>query len=91
MAEKSYGKNRISYVVTERKRRSNGRIEIFVFHENKDVRQNIRNSSPRQLLRRYDALQRSPIVAQKWLAKVMEGYWSFFEQDLVDFTFITFK
>ena len=91
MAEKGYGGNRLSYVVTERKRRNNGRIEVFVFHENKTVRRELSNSSPTQLLRRYDALRRSNIAARKWLAKVMDDYRSCFEKDLVDFAFITFR
>jgi len=91
MAEKCYGRIRVAYVVTERKRRSNGRIEIFVFHEAKAVRRDLENKSPSRLLRQYDAFKRSNITAQKWLARVMEDYRSWFEEDLVDFTFITFK
>jgi len=91
MAEKCYGGYRLSYVVTERNRSLNGRIKVFVFHENEQVRRDLINSSPSQLLKRYGALKRSNITAYKWLARVMGNYWSCFEEDLVDFTFITFK
>ena len=91
MAEKCYGRKKLSYVVADRNRSGSRRIEVFVFHENESVRQDLGNSSPSRLLKRCDALARSNISAQKWLAKVMMDYRPYFEKDLVDFTFITFK
>ena len=91
MAERCYGKNKLSYVVTARSR--GGRIEVFVFHENKSMRRVLRDNSRNiiKLLERYDAFLRSNISAQYWLAKVIEDYRSHFERELVDFTFVTFK
>lgn len=91
MTEKCYGGRRLAYAVTERDRSKRGRIQVFVFHENMAMRRDLENSDPSQLLKRYKALLRSSIVAQKWLAEVIRDYWSHFEKDLVDFEFIVFK
>jgi len=91
MTEKCYGGRRLAYAVTERDRSKRGCIQVFVFHQNKEVRRDLENSDPSQLLKRYEAFLRSNIVAQKWLAEVMRDYWSHFEKDLVDFEFIVFK
>jgi len=91
MAERCYGENRLSYAVTVRS--GSGRIEVFVFHENKSMRETLRGNSNNtlKLLRRYDAFSRSNICAKYWLARVMEDYRSRFEKNLVDFTFVTFR
>lgn len=91
MTEKCYGGRRLAYAVTERRQGEQGRIRVFVFHENEGVRRDLGNSNPSQLLKRYEAFLRSNIVAQKRLAEVMKDYWSHFERNLVDFEFIVFE
>lgn len=90
MTEKCYGGNKLSYVVTARS--GTGRIQLFVFNENKEMRRTLREKidNPGDLLKRYEAFKRSNIVAQNWLAKVMEDHWTHFEKNIVDITFITF-
>jgi len=87
MIERCYGKDRISYVVVSRR---SERIDVFVFHENKDMRQLLGKVlyEPRRLLKRRDAFERSTIRAQNWLAQVMDDYRDYFEKNLVDFTFV---
>ena len=93
MAEKCYGDKTRSYVVTERKRHANGRIEVFVFHENETFQKILKNhaDNPIWFLERYEAYLRSEIMAKRWLAHVMEDYETEFKENLVDFTFITFR
>ena len=91
MAEKSYGKNKISYVVTKRDVQDKGQIQVFVFHDNENMRNVLKETIPHQLLKRYDAFQRSTIVAENWLAKVMNDYRKYFKTDRVDFIYISFE
>lgn len=93
MTKKCYGENRLAYVVSERNRESNGHIEIFVFHENESMRNTIKNASsdPIKLLERYNTYLESSIRAKYWLAQVMKDFWAHFENNLVDFTFVSFK
>ena len=91
MTEKCYGGRRLAYAVTERNRSGRGRVQVFVFHENKEVRRDLASSDPSQLLKRYESFSRSNTRAQKWLADVMRDYWSHFEKDLLDFEFVVFK
>jgi len=60
---------------------------------NRTFRETLGNhiGNPSWFLERYEAYLLSKIRAKRWLAHVMKNYWSEFEKNLVDFTFITFK
>jgi len=89
MAENCYGGKKVSYVVTHRN--ADDRIEIFVFHDNVNLRNIIENNidNPAFFLDRYDV--NDSTMAKKWLARVVRDYRSKFEQGLVIFTIIHFK
>ena len=64
-----------------------------MFHENKAFRKILRKHSddPNWFLERYPVYKNSSIKARSYLAEVMEHCQSHFKENLVDFTFITFK
>ena len=87
MAKKCFGGNKISYVIVAR----GERIEVFVFHENKDYRKVIQNrrNHPQYFLDHSNL--NSKIMANKHMAEVVDEYRDKFRKGLVDFTFVKFK
>ena len=84
MQEKYYGKRKHLYGVVER---SNGRIEVHVYHSNRSLLPFIRNNSsnPRYFLAHRDAYSKSEWSAANALAEIVSDYSSHFHNDLVDF------
>lgn len=85
MVEKKYGKNKDIYRVVEK----GDCIELYVCHDNKQVKKTLQKykNDPRYLLNYYDTYSHSFISAEKWLAKVIDDYRSYFEQNKVQIIF----
>ena len=83
MNEILYGGNKDSYGVIEK---TDGRITISVYHENKKWRERIRTNkaNPRYFLR-YLGFSGSNPRAKYWLAKVVNDYTYRFTTRSVDF------
>lgn len=83
---KSYGKNKLSYVVIEK---MNGRIELQVHHHNRSFREILRQNTgnSRYFLEHRDTYRRGHKRAQHWLAQVIDDYRSYFIANQVDITF----
>ncbi|HNB50454.1 MAG TPA: hypothetical protein PK530_00845 [Anaerolineales bacterium] len=86
MAEKSFGKNKILYLV---KCKDQTRIELHIHHDNQETTKTLRaaQGAPCSLLTRFDAFSHSNTSAEYWLSEVMKDYRSFFERNAVDFLF----
>ena len=86
MENKIYEKKIKSYEVVVLK---NNRIELHVYHQNKEIRKYLKNheNDPKYFLERRDSYKKNNLSAKRYLAQVINDYRPYFEKGLVELIF----